>query len=136
MSRAYVSSLVLSEFAAQSTHRPFFMPVTDSIFAAGAAAAADVAIADCFHLPYRRASCDAVLCIAVLHHISSSTRRLRVLTELLATLRPGTASPLVAGSRRDVQLAVELNAWSERLCCCLRVGLAVAMSLLQVARHW
>ena len=50
-----------------------------------------MAIADCFDLPYRRGSCDAVLCIAVLHHISSQTRRLRVLSELLATLRPGVA---------------------------------------------
>ena len=90
-------------------HGPYIHTVTHSILAAGAAAAADVAIADCFHLPYRRACCDAVLCIAVLHHISSPTRRLRVLTELLAVLRPGTESLSTAGRSRDVQLAVEPN---------------------------
>jgi SAM-dependent methyltransferase len=32
---------------------------------------------------------DAVLCIAVLHHISSRARRLRLLSELLRVLRAG-----------------------------------------------
>jgi SAM-dependent methyltransferase len=54
---------------------------------------ADVAVADCLNLPYRRGSCDAVLCIAVLHHISSPARRRRVLSQLLAILRPGVGYP-------------------------------------------
>jgi len=109
MTRVYIFTLVPLEFTALSTHWPSFMSVTDSVLAAGAAAAADVAIADCFHLPYRRACCDAVLCIAVLHHISSPTRRLRVLSELLATLLPGTTSPPMAGSSRGVHFAVGQN---------------------------
>ena len=52
-------------------------------------ATADVAVANCLTLPYRRGSCDAALCIAVLHHISSPARRRRVLLQLLAVLRPG-----------------------------------------------
>ena len=58
---------------------------------AGAAALADVAVADGFQLPYRTASCDAVLCIAVLHHMSSPARRVRLLQELMRVLRPGVA---------------------------------------------
>lgn len=53
------------------------------------AAAADVLLADGLTLPYRAASADAVLCIAVLHHISSPERRLRFVRALLALLRPG-----------------------------------------------
>lgn len=57
---------------------------------AGVVPLADVAVADGFNLPYRSASCDAVLCIAVLHHMSSPARRVRLLQELLRVIRPGT----------------------------------------------
>lgn len=57
-------------------------PASDRLYA-------DVAVADAMRLPYRRGCCDGVLCIAVLHHISSVQRRLRLLGELLALLRPG-----------------------------------------------
>mgnify|MGYP001067948350 CR=1 FL=1 len=50
---------------------------------------ADVAVADAMCLPYRPGSCDGVLCIAVLHHISSQQRRLRLLSQLLRLLVPG-----------------------------------------------
>jgi alkylated DNA repair protein alkB family protein 8 len=50
---------------------------------------ADVAVADAMALPYRPGICDAVLCIAVLHHISSAERRLRLLGQLARSLRPG-----------------------------------------------
>eukprot|EP00775_Hariotina_reticulata_P001104 gene1103-1439_t len=40
-----------------------------------ASPAADVLVADALQLPYRPCSCDGVLCIAVLHHISSRRRR-------------------------------------------------------------
>ena len=52
----------------------------------------DVAVADGFHLPLRDATMDAALCIAVMHHISSIDRRLRILKEMARVLRPnGTA---------------------------------------------
>lgn len=44
--------------------------------------AADAFIADGMALPYRHCSCDAVLCIAVLHHISSPERRCLFLKRL------------------------------------------------------
>lgn len=54
-----------------------------------ASPAADVLICDGLHLPYRPCSCDAVVCIAVLHHIGSKGRRLRLLRALAAVLVPG-----------------------------------------------
>ena len=50
---------------------------------------ADVAVADALALPVRPGSFDAVLCIAVLHHLSSAERRRRLLRQLLAALRTG-----------------------------------------------
>jgi alkylated DNA repair protein alkB family protein 8 len=53
------------------------------------AAAADVFVCDALQLCYRHGSCDAVLCIAVLHHISSRQRRLALLQQLADVLRCG-----------------------------------------------
>lgn len=57
--------------------------------AAGNLFKADVAVADGMKLPYASQRFDAVLCIAVLHHITSPARRIEMLTELLRVLRPG-----------------------------------------------
>lgn len=45
--------------------------------------------ADALHLPYRDEVFDAILSIAVLHHISSRERRMRLMSEALRVLRPG-----------------------------------------------
>jgi alkylated DNA repair protein alkB family protein 8 len=50
---------------------------------------ADVLVCDALALAYRPSSCDAALCIAVLHHISSRQRRVELLAQLGAVLRPG-----------------------------------------------
>jgi len=50
---------------------------------------ADVIVADGLELPYRESSCDAVLCIAVVHHIASVKRRISFLEGLLKILVPG-----------------------------------------------
>lgn len=50
---------------------------------------ADVFAADGMHLPLKDRSCDGVLCIAVLHHISSVQRRVQFLEELRRILKPG-----------------------------------------------
>lgn len=52
---------------------------------------ADVLVADAMALPYKSGCCDAVLCIAVLHHISSVERRVKLLTELARLLKPGNS---------------------------------------------
>lgn len=57
--------------------------------APGAFRAADVVLADGMGLPYRQGSCDGVLCIAVLHHISSPGRRVRFLEQLRDVLCVG-----------------------------------------------
>lgn len=49
----------------------------------------DAAVADGMALPYRHGAFDAVISIAVLHHISSPERRVHMLTQLLSLLRPG-----------------------------------------------
>jgi alkylated DNA repair protein alkB family protein 8 len=48
-----------------------------------------VFVCDALQLCYRPCSCDALLCIAVLHHISSRQRRVALLQQLADVLRPG-----------------------------------------------
>ncbi len=55
---------------------------------AGSSFKADVAVADGMQLPYASQRFDAVLSIAVLHHITTPARRIHMLQELLRILRP------------------------------------------------
>ena len=48
-----------------------------------------VAVADCIHLPIRTDSCDAAICIAVMHHLSTRGRRIRCLEELARVVKVG-----------------------------------------------
>jgi len=48
-----------------------------------------VAVADCMHIPLRSKSCDAAICIAVMHHLSTSPRRIRCLQELSRVVKKG-----------------------------------------------
>ena len=48
-----------------------------------------VAVADCIHLPIRTDSCDAAICIAVMHHLSTKGRRIRCLEELARVVKVG-----------------------------------------------
>ena len=43
----------------------------------------EVTVANCLSLPYRTDSFDAVISIAVIHHLSSHCRRLRAVRELV-----------------------------------------------------
>mmetsp|Transcript_22038 Transcript_22038/g.31978 ORF Transcript_22038/g.31978 Transcript_22038/m.31978 type:complete len:399 (+) Transcript_22038:13-1209(+) len=45
--------------------------------------------ADCMHVPIKDASCDAAICIAVMHHLSTVERRLRCLSELARIVKVG-----------------------------------------------
>ena len=56
---------------------------------AGSSFKADVAVGDGMCLPYASNRFDAALSIAVLHHITTPSRRIHMLTELLRILRPG-----------------------------------------------
>ena len=49
----------------------------------------EVGVADALILPYRDNAFDVVICIALLHHLSTAANRRRVLSELLRIVRPG-----------------------------------------------
>lgn len=49
----------------------------------------EVFLSDCLHLPYRDSSLDAVICIAVIHHLSTHERRKQAIFELARVLKPG-----------------------------------------------
>ena len=49
----------------------------------------EVMTCDCLHLPYRSNLFDCLICIAVIHHLSSEERRLKALAEMARVLRPG-----------------------------------------------
>jgi alkylated DNA repair protein alkB family protein 8 len=48
-----------------------------------------VAVADCLNVPIRSSSCDAAICIAVLHHLSTRSRRKRCIEELARIVKSG-----------------------------------------------
>ena len=48
-----------------------------------------VVVADCIHVPLRDESCDAAICIAVMHHLSTEGRRIRCLAELRRIVKVG-----------------------------------------------
>jgi alkylated DNA repair dioxygenase AlkB/SAM-dependent methyltransferase len=48
-----------------------------------------VLVADCMNVPLRTSSCDAAICVAVLHHLSNLERRKRCIQELVRVVKPG-----------------------------------------------
>lgn len=48
-----------------------------------------IAVADCMSVPLRTDSCDAAICIAVMHHLSNESRRRRCVEELVRIVKPG-----------------------------------------------
>ena len=48
-----------------------------------------IIIADCLYLPYKSNILDAVLCIAVIHHLSTTERRKQAISEIMRVLRVG-----------------------------------------------
>ncbi|KAF4340473.1 tRNA (uracil-5-)-methyltransferase TRM9 [Fusarium beomiforme] len=55
----------------------------------------DVAVADGFALPYRRGAADFVICIAVVHHMSTRERRQAAIAELLDLVTPQAGRVLI-----------------------------------------
>ncbi|OAA59308.1 tRNA methyltransferase [Cordyceps fumosorosea ARSEF 2679] len=58
----------------------------------------EVAVADGLALPYRLGAFDFVICIAVVHHLSTRARRVEAIGELLSRLRPSSSSPPATAS--------------------------------------
>ncbi|CAB9515048.1 Alkylated DNA repair protein alkB homolog 8 [Seminavis robusta] len=48
-----------------------------------------VLVADCMNVPLRSKSCDAAICIAVMHHLSTRDRRIRCISELGRIVKVG-----------------------------------------------
>lgn len=48
-----------------------------------------VLLSDCLHLPFKTNQLDAVLCIAVIHHLSTAERRKKAVSEMMRVLRVG-----------------------------------------------
>ena len=57
---------------------------------------ADVHVADIVHLPLRSHVCDLVVCVAVLHHLSTLDRRKRAVGECARVLVPGGRAVFLA----------------------------------------
>eukprot|EP00798_Chlamydomonas_sp_ICE-L_P028412 gene28412-31553_t len=93
----------LADVAARRLH-PLGLPPSES-------PKADVLVADALALPYRPGSCDAVLCIAVLHHISSRTRRIRLLNQLLNVLRKGGRAIVTVWASEQEDPKRTVNKW-------------------------
>jgi hypothetical protein len=76
------------------------------------APAADVLLADGMTLPFRRECMDAVLCIAVLHHISSPARRLAFLAALRDLLKPGCPAMVTVWATEQEDPAKTVDKWT------------------------
>lgn len=62
-----------------------------------------VAVADCMSLPIRTDSCDAAICIAVLHHLSTPCRRKRCIEELARIVKPGGTINIQAWALEQIE---------------------------------
>ncbi|ROW06432.1 hypothetical protein VMCG_04304 [Cytospora schulzeri] len=62
---------------------------------------ADVAVADSLVLPFREASADFAICIAVIHHLSTRERRVDAIRQLLRCIRRGNHHQGGGGGRGD-----------------------------------
>lgn len=55
----------------------------------------ELCVADGLALPYRRGAADFAICIAVIHHLSTRTRRREAIAALLECVRPGKGAVLI-----------------------------------------
>ena len=73
------------------------------------ASVAEFSAADALRLPLRSGVADAVLCVAVLHHLSTAARRVAALRELLRVVAPANESwlrvPVPGAGERDIATA-------------------------------
>jgi len=62
-----------------------------------------VAVADCMSVPLVTESCDAAICIAVLHHLSTKERRIRCIQELARIVKSGGVMNIQAWAMDQAQ---------------------------------
>lgn len=78
--------------------------------------AADFVAADALRLPIRERSADAVICVAVLHHLSSAARRVAAMRELIRVVAPAHVSWLglpVPGADADAVASDDITSPAE-----------------------
>lgn len=72
-------------------------------------------IADCTQLPFENESCDVVLCIAVIHHLSSESRRISALQEIKRILKnKGKALVSVWGVHPKHGCGTQIIGWNKK----------------------
>lgn len=72
-------------------------------------------LADCTSLPYNSLCFDSIICIAVLHHLSTYTRRLQALREIKRTLKAnGTALISVWAAQEKYGIGDQLVSWNHK----------------------
>lgn len=49
----------------------------------------EVLLSDCLKIPYKNDTLDAVISIAVIHHLSTTERRAKAISEIIRILKPG-----------------------------------------------
>ena len=75
----------------------------------------DAHCADCTSLPYKDNMCDAVLCIAVIHHLSSENRRIQALCEIKRVLKhKGKALISVWGTHPKFGCGTQIIGWNSK----------------------
>uniref|UniRef100_A0A7S3EF57 Fe2OG dioxygenase domain-containing protein n=1 Tax=Rhodosorus marinus TaxID=101924 RepID=A0A7S3EF57_9RHOD len=73
----------------------------------------DAVAADGLNCPYRDSSCDAAICIAVVHHISSVERRKRLVAEIARVLRRGGRALITAWAMEQEKPAKTIEKWEK-----------------------
>lgn len=82
-------------------------PVVVPVGGGGIIPGADVAVADSLELPFRQGSADFVICIAVIHHLSTRERRVDAIRQLLRCLvRPAEAAGTARSQQRSGKILV------------------------------
>jgi alkylated DNA repair protein alkB family protein 8 len=71
----------------------------------------DALVADCLALPYAPERCDAVLCVAVLHHVASERRRRAAVREMARALRVGGRALVTVWAREQQDPGRTLRRW-------------------------
>ncbi|KAA8499068.1 tRNA (carboxymethyluridine(34)-5-O)-methyltransferase [Porphyridium purpureum] len=86
--------------------------VSASLSAITASHASECVVADGLRSPYRSSCADAVISIAVLHHISSEARRIDAVRELLRLLRVGGTLLIYVWAREQQDEAATVSKWT------------------------
>jgi SAM-dependent methyltransferase len=72
-------------------------------------------LADCTQLPFENDTCDTLLCIAVIHHLSSVSRRILALQEMKRIMKPGSKALIsVWGEHPKHGCGTQIIGWNKK----------------------